>query len=121
MGETVKNQAYASGTPICVKDQPEVMKILKQHGATLEGEPGDICYQRGHKKRNGKMCWHRGGKSNSPRCLWYFDGEEAPQRPGMLEQVKTLFSRERAAPLRTKEKATPSESREQLAPAVSEK
>jgi hypothetical protein len=115
MGEAVKNQTYTSGTPTCVKNQPEVMKILKQHDATFEGEPGVICYQRGHKKRNGKMCWHRGRKSDSPRCLWYSDDEEVSQRPGMLEQVKTLFSRKQTALLETKEKPTPSESQEQLA------
>jgi hypothetical protein len=114
MGGNVKNH------PEKIKILKEVIKILKQHGATLEEEPGDICYRRGHKKRNGKMCWHRGGKSDSPRCLWYYE-EEASKRPGMLEQVKTLLSRKHPVTLKSEGKPAPSESREQLAPTVSEK
>jgi hypothetical protein len=105
------------------ENRPEItkiMKILKQHGATFEEEPGSICYQRGHKKRSGKLCWHKSGKSN-PRCSWFFDDREDQQKPGVLEQVKNLLSREQPGSSKSEEKTAPSESQERLAPLSSEK
>lgn len=45
----------------------EVMGLLEQHGAALQGE--GACSQKSHVLANGKVCWHRGGKPKPPDCL----------------------------------------------------
>jgi hypothetical protein len=58
-------------------DRAEVIKILKEHGATLEGE--GTCYQKSHRLLTGKLCWHRGGEPESPRCSWSANAVETPK------------------------------------------
>jgi hypothetical protein len=69
-------------------EREEVIKILKEHGATLEGE--GVCYQKSHRLWNGRNCWHWGGKSNSTRCSWSEDKWSRPK--GILEHLYNLFS-----------------------------
>lgn len=87
----------------------EVMQILQQHGATMEGEPGNIVYQRSHKKRNGKLCWH---KNDPMECPDYVHDEKL----GIVEQAKRLFGWSSSGPSGESAKPPSSESQEKLAP-----
>jgi hypothetical protein len=66
-------------------NRAEVIKILKEHGATLEGE--GTCYQKSHRWLTGKLCWHREGESESPRCSWLANAVETPK-----EKFERIFN-----------------------------
>lgn len=68
-------------------DRAEVIKILKEHGATLEGE--GTCYQKSQRLLTGKLCWHRGGEPEPPRCSWSANAVETPKEK--YERIFNLF------------------------------
>ncbi|XP_014552132.1 hypothetical protein COCVIDRAFT_30439 [Bipolaris victoriae FI3] len=84
----------------------EVIQILEQHGATMEGEPGSIIHQRSHKKRNGKLCWH---KNDPVDCPDYVHDEKS----SVVEQAKKLFGWNKPG---SSVETPASESQEKLAP-----
>lgn len=86
----------------------EVMRILQQHGATMEGEPGSIVYQRSHKKRNGKACWHKNDPVNCP--------DYVHEKLSVVEHAKRLLGWKPSGPPGDKAKPPGSESQEKLVP-----
>jgi hypothetical protein len=66
-------------------NRAEVIKILKEHGATREGE--GTCYQKSHRLLTGKLCWHRGGEPESPRCSWSANALQTPK-----EKFERIFN-----------------------------
>ncbi|KAH8709977.1 hypothetical protein GQ44DRAFT_714896 [Phaeosphaeriaceae sp. PMI808] len=68
-------------------NKTEIIKILKDHGATLEGE--GVCYQRSHRRRNGTVCWHKGGGLKS-QCSWSADRSEDSK--GLFVWIRNLFA-----------------------------
>jgi hypothetical protein len=74
--------------PPDTKNKAEVMKLLKDHGATMEGEKGSYIYQKSHRLWNGKLCWHRDGEPNLPQCSW---SEEWDKTKGPLERIGNFF------------------------------
>jgi hypothetical protein len=68
-------------------NRAEVIKILKEHGATLEGE--GTCYQTSHRLLTGKLCWHRGGEPESPGCSWSANAVETPK--GKFERIFNIL------------------------------
>jgi hypothetical protein len=87
----------------------EVMQILRQYGATLEGEPGSLVYRTSHKMRNGKLCWHNDDPVNCPDFVH-------DEKSGMVEQVKKLFRWNKIGSSGGTAESPASESQEKLAP-----
>lgn len=64
----------------------EIIKLLVDHGATMEGE--GYIYQKSHRLWNGKLCWHKEGSPNLPKCSW---SEEWDKTKNPLERISNFF------------------------------
>lgn len=77
---------YAISRSSTSPHKAEIIELLKDHGATIEGE--GFVYQKSHRLWNGKLCWHKDGRAKLPMCSW---SEELDETKNPMERVWNFF------------------------------